>query len=155
MLTIFTPFFTISQTSTLFKFSDSLPNNRDYTISESQHSAVSALATPSRTQRRMDPRRRRLKLFRKKTFLVNDPPNNNKSNETEDTEDKTKKLRIVQFSEETALSKSIRRKAPTAKLDGKKLFRELQNVYIGYEIISMNFFGLLYIVNFRFFYFQI
>merc|ERR1719510_179923 len=83
---------------------------------------ISALATPSRTQRRMDPRRRRLKLFRKKTFLVNDA---NKSNENGTTlgssdgndndNEKTSggnggKVRIVQFSEETALSRSIRRK---------------------------------------------
>ena len=55
-------------------FSGSL-RNADL-MSDSEN--ISALATPSRTQRRMDPRRRRLKLFRKKTFLVNDA---NKSNE--------------------------------------------------------------------------
>ena len=57
-----------------FFFTGSL-RNADL-MSDSEN--ISALATPSRTQRRMDPRRRRLKLFRKKTFLVNDA---NKSNE--------------------------------------------------------------------------
>ena len=77
----------------------------------------------------MDPRRRRLKLFRKKTFLVNEPNNDNnntindKSSDNTSNmnsitdDDKNKKLRIVQFSEETALSKSIRRKT-SGKLDG-------------------------------------
>ena len=100
-------------------------------LQSQQQNAISALATPSRTQRiKMDPRRRRLKLFRKKTFLVNEPNNDNNntindkpsdintSNMNSITDDdKNKKLRIVQFSEETALSKSIRRKT-SGKLDG-------------------------------------
>ena len=103
-------------------------------LQSQQQNAISALATPSRTQRiKMDPRRRRLKLFRKKTFLVNEPNNDNnntindKSSDNTSNmnsitdDDKNKKLRIVQFSEETALSKSIRRKT-SGKLDGILVF---------------------------------
>ena len=90
---------------------------------------VTALATPAR-QRRSAPAstsrpkanntsRRHLKLFRKKTFLVNED-SKDKQQQSEDEQEvvgSNDKLRIVQFNQETALSKSIRRKA-SSKLEG-------------------------------------
>ena len=91
---------------------------------------VTALATPAR-QRRSAPAstsrpkanntsRRHLKLFRKKTFLVNeDSKDKQQSEDEQEVVDRSSndKLRIVQFNQETALSKSIRRKA-SSKLEG-------------------------------------
>ena len=91
---------------------------------------MTALATPAR-QRRSAPAstsrpkanntsRRHLKLFRKKTFLVNED-SKDKQQQSEDEQEvvgsSNDKLRIVQFNQETALSKSIRRKA-SSKLEG-------------------------------------
>ena len=92
--------------------------------------SVTALATPAR-QRRSAPAstsrpkanntsRRHLKLFRKKTFLVNeDSKDKQQSEDEQEVVDRSSndKLRIVQFNQETALSKSIRRKA-SSKLEG-------------------------------------
>ena len=94
--------------------------------------SVTALATPARHRRSAPastsrPKGRRLKLFRKKTFLVNNT-SKSASNSNQASEDEQEavgghkshdnnKLRIVQFNQETTLSKSIRRKAPS-KLEG-------------------------------------
>ena len=98
---------------------------------------MAAIATPSRQRRTGSRRGRRLKLFRKTTFLVNDGGGGSQaygSDQDQEVEtnrksyahaqvtatpspiDDNRNLRIVQFSQETALSKSIRRKA---KSEGK------------------------------------
>ena len=97
---------------------------------------MAAIATPSRQRRTGSRRGRRLKLFRKTTFLVNDGGGSQAYGSDQDQEvetnrksyahaqvtatpspiDDNRNLRIVQFSQETALSKSIRRKA---KSEGK------------------------------------
>ena len=89
--------------------------------------SVTALATPARQRRSAPPSttrpkanntsRRHLKLFRKKTFLVNEDANKAKSEDEQEVANGNDKLRIVQFNQETALSKSIRRKA-SSKLEG-------------------------------------
>lgn len=87
----------------------------------SAKSAIAGIATPSRTRRTVTKRgQRKIKLFRKKTFLVNDSSkslevNSDAEMSEQENNNKADKLRIVQFSSETALSKSIRRKA---KLEG-------------------------------------
>ena len=90
--------------------------------------SVTALATPARQRRSAPPSttsrpkanntsRRHLKLFRKKTFLVNEDNKAKSEDEEEVVANGNDKLRIVQFNQETALSKSIRRKA-SSKLEG-------------------------------------
>ena len=90
--------------------------------------SVTALATPARQRRSAPPSttsrpkanntsRRHLKLFRKKTFLVNEDNKAKSEDEQEVVANGNDKLRIVQFNQETALSKSIRRKA-SSELEG-------------------------------------
>ena len=103
---------------------------------------MAAIATPTRQRLSKGSRRgRRLKLFRKTTFLVNDGGGGGQAYGSEHDEetnrkssyahpqpmsapspsDDNSKLRIVQFSQETALSKSIRRKA---KSEGKTMLHD-------------------------------
>ena len=97
------------------------------TMTADSKSVTSAIATPSR-QRRVSRRGRRLKLFRKTTFLVNDQETAVTSDQEQEVNkqqtETDSKLRIVQFSQETALSKSIRRKA---KSEGKPTFLDFWN----------------------------
>lgn len=94
-------------------------------FSSSKNTIAAGIATPSRSRRTVTRRgQRKIKLFRKKTFLVNESSKSLEVNSASDAEmseqennNKADKLRIVQFSQETALSKSIRRKA---KLEGMR-----------------------------------
>lgn len=101
-------------------------------FSSSKNTIAAGIATPSRSRRTVTRRgQRKIKLFRKKTFLVNESSKSLEVNSASDAEmseqennNKADKLRIVQFSQETALSKSIRRKA---KLEGMRERETLQD----------------------------
>jgi hypothetical protein len=96
---------------------------------------VTAIATPSRIRRGLP--RRRLKFFHKKTFLVNEghKKDQNDSGLSDGENNVNNKLRIVQFNEETSLSKAMRRK--TSKLDTGEQQQPLSSLLLLCQVVHI------------------